>query len=154
MLSGPVSGTQQVGSDTQVHRISFVQAPSANKLNPSIASIPTLYPLAAATAGIRCPAKRYSAGNAVTRYMYNGMGLPEKATRRGTAKCVSKFRRNKGKTFLVGGVSSIYGEDMPVSGCVAAPMRLLDMQGARNASVSSHNSYIHVPCLALLAQEV
>lgn len=103
---------------------------------------------------------QYSAGNAVT--IFDGLGLPEKATRRGTAKCRPNpeagrgaSTRNRGKTSMAGGVSSIYGEGWPVTGCVAAPMRLPDVQGAQNASVSSPvTAYIHVPCLALLAQEV
>lgn len=46
---------------------------------------------------------------------------------------------------MVGGDSSIYDtlarglepKDVPITGCVAAPTRLLGMQGAQNASVSS-----------------
>lgn len=100
--------------------------------------------------GIRCPAIQccWQCGD-------YGLDLPEEATRSGTAKCVSKSSEGgrgarvlatKGKTsppwwevFLASTVRHFASstEDVPVTGCVAAPTRLLGMQGAQNVSVSS-----------------
>lgn len=137
---------------------------SANK-------IPALFPYRLCCISLGCGNDRhpmpcqYSAGDAVTIWLGPpGESHPQwnnklrvELPRQGVVPEYSQPKARRPS--MPGGVSSIYGtsprgpKDVPVTGCVAAPTRLLSRhaRSTKRFCQLSRSSYIHVPCLALPA---